>query len=136
MKDFLPLVVIIGIIVFKIIKARQEQQRQEADREMESSENPYIGDETAPLPERRKRLSEIPRASMSTPSHSQQASLAINEPASILHPSAHSTMHTPTKKEKTSPVLSSAECENEYEIHSLEEAKRAFVYSEIFTRKY
>ena len=135
MKDFLPLVIIIGIIVFKIIKARQEQQRQEADREMESSEKPYIGDETAPLPERRKRLSEIPRIPMSTPSHSQQASLAINEPASILHPSAHSTMHIPAKKEKISPV-SSAECENEYEIHSLEEAKRAFVYSEIFTRKY
>lgn len=138
MKDFLPLVVIIGIIIFKIVKARQEQQQQEAEREMEAPEKPYIVNEPAPiLPERRKRLSEVARVPMSAPSHSLQTSLSEHEPTSILHPNVRSTMHAPTKKEETVPTVSASfECENKYELNSQEEARRAFIYSEIFTRKY
>ncbi|MFA6873228.1 MAG: hypothetical protein WCQ86_04530 [Bacteroidaceae bacterium] len=141
MKDFLPLVIIVGIIIFKIVKARQEQQQQEAEREMEAPEKPYIVNEPAPIrTERRKRLSEVARVPMSAPSHSLQTSLAEHEPASALHPNARSTMHATTQTEEKVPTASGFECENkcehQYELNSQKEARRAFVYSEIFTRKY
>ena len=96
MKDFLPLLIIIGIIVFKFVKARQEQQQQQqADHEIESAERPYAEKGVSPIPERRKRLSDIPRIPLSN--RPERVPLATDNPTNILHPSAHSTMHCATK---------------------------------------
>lgn len=137
MEDFIGILVAIGFIVFKIWSGTK-QSTEEAFPTTTAEEEPFN-------PEEAEWMEEAPMSTQ--PVQTEETSRRFNSLNELLAslkqtPRSEETEHvSPKKSETTKPVpirQSTSRQTNAigHQLHSAQGARRAFIYSEIFKKKY